>query len=384
MRDDPLRTITLTTVEATPETTWTFLEIETEAGVRGVGEASLTGRETAVAEAVVALARMAFSLSDCDPASLPPYRPSDLPQAAAISALDQAMWDVNARRHGQALAEALGPVRRDRINVYANINRRTRDRSPAGFADSARAAVLAGHRSIKLAPFDEMRPGAPLETLTQGFARVAAVREAVDPDIGVMVDCHWRLDEVSAREVIDALAERGVGWIECPLIETPATANAIAKLRGAANRRGLVLAGLETAIGLDGFMPFIRAGSYDVVMPDLKYVGGLVEALRLADALCAAGIGFSPHNPSGPICHAASMHLCAVAEEMHSLEIQFDETPLFAELVGTDLHKLHAGGMELPDGPGLGAMLQQEPLTRRRVHRWRAAQSGLQAIEEGT
>lgn len=377
MLHDRLRTLVLSTVEVAPNTNWTFLEMETEGGLRGFGEASLAGGEAAVAEAMAEIAPAAFALSVADPAGLPGRRPLDLAQAAAISAMDQALWDIASQRRGVSLAKALGEVRRDSVRVYANINRRTLDRSPASFAASARAAIAAGHRAIKLAPFDEVQPGASVDALAPGFARIAAVRAAIDPAVGLMVDCHWRLDQISADHVIAACAEVGVEWIECPFPERAADAGRIAGVRAAANRRGIMLAGLETGIGVDGFEPFIRAGAYDVMMPDLKYVGGLSEALRLSEMLRAAGVGFSPHNPSGPICHAASLHVCAVAPEVHSLEVQFDETSAFVELVGVDLHQVSAGIMSVPDGHGLGAALQESAIARRRTRRWQASRSAM-------
>jgi galactonate dehydratase len=384
MNHDRLRTLTLSTVKVTPKTIWTFLEIETEAGLRGIGEASLTGHEDRVAKAMAELAPIALALPDTDPTFLPTHRPVDLPYAAAISALDQALWDVTAQGRGVALSEALGSVRRDDVPVYANINRRTLDRSPAGFAANARAAVAAGHLAIKLAPFDEARPGTGTEPLAAGLACVAAVREAVGPAVRLMLDCHWRLDAASAAHVIAAAAELGVDWIECPLPETPAAATTIAGLRTQANQRGITLAGLETGIGVDGFAPFVRAGAYDVMMPDLKYIGGLAEALRLSDILHAAGIGFSPHNPSGPVCHAASLHVCAVASAVHSLEVQFDETPLFATLVGADLHAVRAGALPVPTGAGLGVALQEGPMAQHRLRHWHAARSEASVLQEST
>jgi galactonate dehydratase len=356
--------------------------VETEAGLRGFGEASLAGDEAAVADAVARTAPLAFSLPDAAPAHLPTDRPADLPQAAARSALDQALWDISAQRRGIALAQALGGERRTRIPVYANINRRTRDRTPAGFARSARAAIAAGHDAIKLAPFDEVYPGANADTLAPGLARIAAVRDAIGPGARLMIDCHWRLTPQNAERVIAAAAELGVGWIECPLPETPEMEPAIAKLRAAANRHDILLAGLETGIGVAAFAPYLRAGAYDVMMPDLKYMGGLAEVLRLAEALRAAGIGFSPHNPSGPVCHAASLHLCAVVPELHSLEIQFDETPLFAELIDADLHRVTGGTIAVPAGPGLGVALQQDVLARHQARQWRADRTDCGEVRE--
>ncbi|NYT41932.1 mandelate racemase/muconate lactonizing enzyme family protein [Sphingomonas sp. R-74633] len=384
MRPDRLRILSLSTVEVTPKTRWTFLEVETEAGLRGVGEASLAGHEAEIAEAAARLAPIAFALPDLNPGGLPRRLPASLPEAAALSALDQALWDISARRQGVALAEALGGTQRAEVPVYANINRRTRERRPEAFAQSARAAIAAGHKAIKLAPFDEVLPGSDAKTLVPGLARLAAVREATGPTIRLMIDCHWRFDPGTAERVIAAAAELGVDWIECPLVETPATAEAIARLRRTANRHDILLAGLETGIGVEGFAPYLRAGAYDVMMPDIKYVGGLAEVLRLAETLRGAGIGFSPHNPSGPICHAASLHLCAAVPELHSLEVQFDETPLFAELVDADLQQVRGGTIAAPGGTGLGVTLQAAVAERYGVRQWQATRTGTKELQEGT
>ena len=367
MRPDRLRTLELSVADVTLNTRWIFLEVETEAGLRGVGEASLPGREAEVSEAVARLAPSAFALRDAEPVQLRAPAPGSLPEAAALSALDQALWDVAAQRQGVPIAQALGIVRRSDIPVYANINRRTLDRSPAGFAMSARDAGAAGHRWFKIAPFDEATPAARADgtlaaAIMPGLRRIAAVRKAIGQHGRLMVDCHWRLDEPAARQVIEACAELDVHWVECPLPEVSEHVETLVRLRAAANRRGVLLAGLETAIGVAGFRPFVEAGAYDVMMPDVKYVGGLSEVVRLADVMRDAGIAFSPHNPTGPVCHAVSLHVCAAVGDLHSLEMQFDETPLFAALVGADLQHVADGTMPVPYGLGAGLTLQAGPL----------------------
>lgn len=378
MRPDRLRAISLSIAEVTPKTRWIFLEVETEAGLRGSGEATLPGRETAVADAAAKLAPIALALPDTDPIGLPPCPPDDLPAAAAYCALDQALWDVEAQRLGLPISNALGTVRRERIPVYANINRGVADRSPANFAASARAAIAAGHNAIKLAPFDEAtvrtcREGDFRALLLPGIARIAAVHDMLEPGQGLLVDCHWRLTAPAADYVIAAAAEFGVRWIECPLPETAESIDAITRLRAGANQRGMLLAGLETAIGVRGFRPFVKAGAYDVMMPDIKYVGGLKEMLAVAELLRGADIAFSPHNPSGPVCHAMSLHVCAVAAELHSLEIQFGETPHFTEFAGADLQKTRDGDIGIPLTPGSGVRLHIASSTCQSSTRWTAA-----------
>ena len=266
------------------------------------------------------------------------------------------------------------PANTDPVPVYANINRRTVDRSPEGFAASACAALAAGHAAFKIAPFDEATAAARAagdlaSAIRQGLARIAAVRDAIGADRRLMVDCHWRLDEEAASTVIAAAAELGLHWVECPLPETPDHLAALRRLRGLANARGVRLAGCEEAIGVAGFAPFLAAGAYDVVMPDVKYVGGLGELRRLAEVAARSGVLVSPHNPSGPFSHAASLQISSVLPGCDRLEMQFDESPLFAGLVRERFPPIARGMAGLPAGPGCGVTLDATSLAGCTVRR---------------
>ena len=103
-----------------------------------------------------------------------------------------------------------------------------------------------------------------------------------------------------------------------------------------------------------GFAPFLQAEVYDVMMPDVKYAGGLMEMIGLSKTMAESGVEFSPHNPSGPISHAASLHVAAAAVNFTMLECQFDETPWFDRLRGTPLPAPVRGDVSLPAGAGIG------------------------------
>ena len=117
-------------------------------------------------------------------------------------------------------------------------------------------------------------------------------------------------------------------------------------------------------------MPFITGGAYDVLMPDVKYCGGPVEMLRIAAALRGHGLAFSPHNPSGPICHAASLGVCAAAAEIDRLETQFDESPLFFELLKEPMPPCVGGVSALPQGHGIASVLDPAVVARNGLASW--------------
>ncbi len=352
------------TLRVSPKTVWSFVELVDSEGRVGVGEATLGGRE----------AQMRHALETCLSAVIG-HAPSavdfvqarsnarSLPEFAVISALDQAACDLAAQQRGISVGESLGAARRDKVRAYANINRGIEHRTPEGFAARARDAVADGFGAVKIAPFDEVQlygdASRPIDArlLDAGMARIASVRDAVGPNVDLMVDCHWRLNRAAAEAVLHAADALNLYWLECPVPETSDMVGTIRALRTFANQRGVRLAGCEEMSLLEGFMPFLTASAYDVLMPDVKYVGSMREMLRVAKAMERAGVAFSPHNPSGPVCHAASLHICAIVSNFDRLELQYAETPLFGRLVGNALAPARRGECEVPRGTGLGVHL---------------------------
>jgi len=189
---------------------------------------------------------------------------------------------------------------------------------------------------------------------------VDAVCDAAGTDVEVFVDCHWRFDTPMAEIALRELARLGVTWFECPLEEVPENMKALRALRSTAHGLGVRTAGLEELTHPDAFRPWLAAECYDVVMPDVKYAGGIGGVLRVGELAAALGATCAPHNPSGPICHAASLVACAMGADMDLLEHQFDETPAFHALVGDALPRPRDGRCRVPEGPGLGVRLQPD------------------------
>ncbi len=381
MNDFILRSVTLHFVRITHNTCWSFLRLHTQDGLTGEGEATLWGQE----DALLAAAERLVPLLLCE--TVPQHvstfarrhASESIHEAGIVSAIDQALWSLHAQANSQTLAQTLG-VQRERIPVYANINRRTEQRTPEGFAASVRTAMAAGHVAFKLAPFDEVNPrictqGDGVRAMQAGLERVAAVRAATGPGARLMVDCHWRFDEATASALNEAAARLGVYWIETPLPEVAANIPALARLRHQCNALGMRQAGLEMSISWETLRPFCEGNAYDVVMPDMKYIGGIHEMQRTATGCTALGVKVSPHNPSGPICHAASLQVSAVLGAFDMLELQFDESPLFDELVSAPFAPIKDGYTELPSGPGLGVTLAETVMQRhadRPVREWRS------------
>jgi galactonate dehydratase len=363
-----IASVTPVVVNVSAKTNWTFIEVATTGGAVGIGECSLNGWEPLLVAQAQMLARDAVGCALDDAGTLVryvPHAPGGLVTHAVRSAVEQALTGLRAAAHGTSVARYLARNARAAIPGYANINRSVTDRAPAGFADAARRAAAAGFRAVKLAPFDGViaqdAAHTPIDARTRdGLDRVFAVRDAVGPGVDVMVDCHWRFDAARAEALLRDLAPARPCWVECMTTEHPAGFADIARLTALAHERGMRTAGGETIAGADAAQAMCAGRLYDVLMPDIKYAGGFAGMLAIAGVCAEHGVGFAPHNPTGPIAHVASLHACAAAPEVLILEHQWNETPLFAALAGGTLPELRDGAFIVPSASGLGMSLDRD------------------------
>ena len=385
---DPIAAIRPRVFNVSDKTNWFFVSVHTECGACGWGEASLNGREPEVEAALRRIAGECVGL-EIDAAAtrlaVNPAAAGGLAANAAVSAVQQALIGLQAEREGKPVHALLGPLARSEVRAYANINRATTVRTPQGFVATAVRAQARGYAGFKAAPFDGVTPanaGTPegQRRIAHGIDCMLALRDAVGPAARLMVDCHWRFDEARALDVLRALAVVRLHWFECPLPETPAHWPALRRIRAAANEEGVLLAAAETHVGVAAFQTLFDEALYDVVMPDVKYCGGPREMLRIAERAAKAGVRFSPHNPTGPVCTQHGLHVAAVAPECAGLEMQFDESPLYAQAVAQGHPALVHGALVAPLIAGLGLVLDEGVLA---AHPWQHVPLGIESLAAG-
>jgi len=342
-----------TVVNATAHANWIFVSIETDDGLTGLGEATLQGHESLVVDAVDDLGA---SLLGQDP--LPGLRPGPRPHgghvaAAALSGLEQAVWDLRGKAYGLPVHRLLGGGRAA-VPVYANISAGTADRSATDVCARAEAAIGAGFRAIKCAPFDEYHwwdSDGRQDRLDAGVRRVEALRRSIPDGVALMVDCHWRFDVPTAVDVGRRLAPLNLRWYESPVAEHDP-----AWLREVRDRTGLRIAAGELYTGLAGFRQVLDAGGADVLVPDVKYVGGIEGLLKVGALADAFGARVAPHNPSGPVATAATLQAASALEALLMVEYRFGEVDWYGDLVQAEL-SLEDGSMAVATAPGLGVTL---------------------------
>lgn len=345
------------------KTIWRHVVLETNLGLTGYGEASLDGAPDGF-EVTCRHAAQSLVGRDVGPDTMTPLSQlldSGLATRTLHSALDQAVSDLRAQHQGVSLWKWLRPHSSDRaIGLYANINRTTTNRSAAGFGANAAKAAHEGFGAIKIAAFDGLtrdlcEQGEGRDLIEDGLLRLEAVAKAA-PNATIMVDCHWRFDELTACKIIPRLAEIGVSWLECPLPETEDNIEALRVLRREANKHDIRLCGLETHGGWEHVAPFVVGGAYDVIMPDVKHAGSLGAIVDIADRAASHGVAVSLHNPSGPIAHLSSVHTAAAIGAQELLEVQWRESDLFFEVTSPP-PEISGGECRPGQSKGLGAVL---------------------------
>jgi galactonate dehydratase len=338
-----------------------FVEVHTDQGLVGVGEA-LPYQATGL---VGSLRELGEALRGADPFRIQAHwerffrRGATMP---ALSALETAMWDLVGQALGTPVYQLLGGACRDRIHVYADGFFREGEPTPQAYAEKAREAVDGGLDALKMDVDEFLAEG---KRLDRGLQRselrsivetVSAVRAAVGEGVQLGLDCHWAFDVAAATRLGHALEPFELMWLEDPI--PSGNAAALARLRAEVAVSICTGEVLETRYA---FRELLERGAADVLMPDLARTGGILETMRIAALADTYYVSIAPHNMMGPVATAASVQLCACIPNFRILEYQLDDVPWRDEIVEPPL-TVADGYLTLPDGPGIGMRLNHAAL----------------------
>jgi D-galactarolactone cycloisomerase len=271
-----------------------------------------------------------------------------------ISGIDIALWDILGKVTGQPVGRLLGGRYRERVRPYASILMK----QPEPLAEQLVQLKEQGFRAFKMGwgPFGRVSNG-----LDEAIVRTA--RDAIGPDCWLMVDAggsdaHWQGNYKWALRTAEMLADHDVYWFEEPL--KPDALDDFVALRRAAP---LPIAGGEVLTRRQAFQPWLEAGAFDIVQPDVTKVGGISEERKIGWLAEEHGAKFIPHGWNTAIGLAADLHLASAFAHTDFVEY-LTGSPYIDELVATPW-RLDADGMlVIPYGPGLGIELDPEAVSR--------------------
>ena len=344
-------------------TNFVFVKLTTDEGIEGVGEATLEWKTLTVVAALEDLARNVVGL---DPFATDfaverlhrdSYWRTGAPFRTALGAIEAAMLDIKGKALGVPVFELLGGRQRDRVECYAN-HWYFGASEPEDYAQSARAAVAMGYRALKWDPFEAADLTMTAAQRRRSVDVVAAVREAVGPDVDLMLDVHGRFDVPSAIAMCRAMEPYALRWIEEPT--PPESIDALLAVRRASP---VPIAAGERFFETARFVEALARGAVDVLQPDVSHVGGLGETKRIAHMAHAHLIPVAPHNPVGPVMNAMTLHAAVAIPNMSIFETVSVDVPWRRELVRETL-VFEDGALLAPTAPGLGVELVEEAFAR--------------------
>jgi L-alanine-DL-glutamate epimerase-like enolase superfamily enzyme len=353
-----------------------FVQVETDEGITGVGEAGVTWRELAVAEVVNHLATL---LIGEDPLRIEHlwqrmfrggFFPAGRIACAAISAIDIALWDILGKALNLPVYQLLGGRVRDRVVCYPH----TGGASPAELAARSRQLVEEGWKFIRFGLPSEGEVLEPSRAVRAAIAQFAAVREAVGEEIEIILDVHTRLDPPDAVTLCRALEPYRPYFLEDPLrSENPASFHALRRHVAAP-----LAAGEQFATKWE-FRELIEEELINYARVDVCIVGGLTEARKIAGWCETHYIQLAPHNPLGPVSAAACLHLDLAASNFGVQEMPRRPSTSLTDVCSVQID--WADGYLLPPTrPGLGIEFDAAAA---RAHPYQECQAPLLRRDDG-
>jgi galactonate dehydratase len=276
---------------------------------------------------------------------------------SAISAIDQALWDLKGKTLGQPVHELLGGRTRDRLRAYANAWYGG-CAGPDELAARARSVVEAGFSALKWDPFGNAGLVPERRMLRQAVENVAAVREAVGPDVDLLIEGHGRFAPAWAMDVAEQLKPLHPYFFEEPV--PPENVDALAQV---AARMDIPVATGERYTSRFQFRELLEKRAAAVIQPDLCHAGGITEVKKIAALAQAHYVMVAPHNSAGPVGTAAAIQIDATIPNFLIQEFFVAQAPWIGELV-TGAVQVKDGYIAVPDAPGLGVELNEEEAVR--------------------
>jgi galactonate dehydratase len=354
---------------------WLFLKIETDEGIVGWGEPVIEGRAATVKAAVVELME---NLIGKDPLNIEDhwnvmyragfYRGGPI-LMSAISGIDQALWDIKGKYYHAPVHQLLGGKARESIKVYSWIGG---DR-PSDVGEAAKDIVSKGFTALKMNGTEELQYVDSYEKIDQVLARVAAVREAVGPYVGIGIDFHGRVHKPMAKILAKELEVFRPMFIEEPVLPENNEA-----LREIANHTAIPIATGERMFSKWDFKKLLTDGYADIIQPDLSHAGGITECKKIISMAEAFDVAAAPHCPLGPIALAACLQVDATCHnafiQEQSLGIHYNQgSDLLDYIIDSQVFKYEDGYVKIPDGVGLGIEINEEHVRKMAEvgHNWR-------------
>ncbi|MDP3061927.1 MAG: mandelate racemase/muconate lactonizing enzyme family protein [Chloroflexota bacterium] len=351
---------------------WVFVQIETDEGITGVGECTNWPRkgDIIVSHIVQVLKE---SLIGQDPSHIEKlwhemyrnytYLGSRGPITTAISGINIALWDIKGKALGKPVYDLLGGPVRDSLLLYVH----PRYGTPKEVADSGVSQVAEGYTALKTDPFQAemvkyhtayLGGYISREGEREGVRVIEALRNAVGPDIEILIDAHGHYNVATAVRCIRALQPYNITWFEEPV--PPEGLDALRQVRA---QTDMDLCTGERLYTRWDYLPVLREGLANYIMSDVCWTGGISELKKIATLAETYFVPVSPHQAMGPIQIIAGAHVMLTTPNFYRLEMVSRWMKAFNDCISPALD-VRGGALYLSNKPGLGVELNMDYVKR--------------------
>ena len=358
---------------------YVFVKIETDEGITGWGEA--TAGPLAVATMVDEFGEL---LIGKDPGRIEQHWQTlyhhfhvrgGVVQLSAISGIEIALWDIKGQALGVPVYELLGGKMREKIWCYGRWDGLT----PELAVENALRHTEEGLTALKGDPFDHRGLFIPYEAERVAIQKLAAVREAVGDNVELLVEVHGRLAPADAIRIGNAMEPYRPFVYEEPV--PPQNLDALARVAEAVN---IPLATGERHLTKWDYTELLSRQIVKMIQPDIVQSGGILELKKIAAMAEAHYVGFQPHNPYGPFCTIASLHVDACTPNFMIQEGGIH--PWFQDATIGEFPQQKDGFLPIPTAPGLGVAMNEDWLKanpwRTDAAPWRAPDGTVPSLQE--
>ena len=345
---------------------WLIERIQTDEGIEGIGESSMLSSDPIVESLIQEWAEN--YLVGKDPLAGQVHwtrlHQDNLGRggrlySTVLSGIDIALWDLRGKILGVPVYQLLGGPFRDKLRVYAN-GWYTNPASPELIAEEAKKVVEMGYTAMKFDPFGKIAyTTISPEEAQLSVDRVAAVREAVGPNVDILIEVHARFNVYTAVGLAKRMEQYRPFWYEEPVSQENTN-----EMRQVRDRINIPVATGERLYLKFPFFDLVKNEAVDILQPDICNAGGITELHKIGSMAEAQHVMMAPHNTNSAVGTVASFHLDTampnfLIQEYHA---EFYEPHYFQVVQGLPRQK--DGYVSLPEGPGLGISLDDELLDR--------------------
>jgi len=347
-----------------------FLEVQTDAGITGLGEATLETRADIVE---AGLRWLEESFRGLNPAGVEKHWERSYYQLSrwrngpvansALSAVDIALWDIEGKRLGVPVWRLLGgPIRSDLRVYHTHWNAvLKKPRTPEALGELATSTRALGWTAVK---WTIPMGGTETDRIAATVAELEAVRKAVGNSMDICLEAAETFTPRSAIQFTSALAPYRPLFLEEPTLrENPAGLGEVA------GRSPVPIATGEGLFSRFEFRQLLEAKGAAVIQPDVMHAGGITEIRKIANLAETYGVEIAPHQCSGPIGHVASINAMSVCRNFLIQEWEAADDLLYREITDGKYPLQKNGVVHLPDGPGLGISVNFVDFKRRCPYR---------------